>query len=67
MEAVMSVQLNQHQAVQSEGSLELAVLAGGCFWGVEHLRRDDTRTVCAAAAALTQRWCLSYQSIVLNQ
>jgi peptide methionine sulfoxide reductase MsrA len=67
MEAVLSVQLNQDQAVQSEPSLELSVLAGGCFWGVEDLLRDDTRTVCAAAAAPTQRSCLSYQSIVLNQ
>jgi hypothetical protein len=48
----MSAQLNQHQAVQSERSLELAVLAGGCFW-VEHIRRDDTRIVCAAAHSLS--------------
>lgn len=62
----MSVQLNQRQAVQSERNLELAVLAGGCFWGAEDLLRDDTSTVCAAAAALAQPWCLSYQSIVPN-
>jgi hypothetical protein len=31
----MSVQLNQHQAVQSERSLEMAVLEGSCFWGVD--------------------------------
>jgi hypothetical protein len=29
---VMSVQLNQHQAVQSERSLEMAVLEGSCSW-----------------------------------
>jgi hypothetical protein len=64
----MSVQLNQHQAVQSEGSLELAVLAGGCFWAVEHLRRDDTRTVCAAAAALLIAGvCLINQSFSITR
>jgi hypothetical protein len=59
----MSVQLNQHQAVQSEGSLELAVLAGGCFWGIEDSSRDDTRTLSAAAAALTALFVLFNRSI----
>ena len=66
MEAVARVQLNQHQAVQSERSLEVVVLEGSCFWGVEDPFRDDTRTVCAAAAALLIAGVLSYQSIVLN-
>jgi hypothetical protein len=44
----MSVQLNQHQAVQSERSLELAVLAGGCFWGVEDLLPRHQNCFCSS-------------------
>ena len=59
----MSVQLNQHQAVQSERSLEVVVLEGSCFWGVEDPFRDDTRTLSAAAAALTALFVLFNRSI----
>jgi peptide methionine sulfoxide reductase MsrA len=31
----MSIQLNQHQAVRSDRSLEMVVLEGGCIWGVD--------------------------------
>ena len=31
---------NQHRSVQSGPGLEVAVLAGGCFWGVEDILRD---------------------------
>jgi hypothetical protein len=31
----MSIQLNQHQAVQSERSLEMVVREGSCFWDVD--------------------------------
>jgi peptide methionine sulfoxide reductase MsrA len=58
----MSENSNQHRSVHSGPRREVAVLAGGCLWGFEDLLRDDTTTVCAAAAALTERGCLSYQS-----
>jgi len=58
----VSVQLNQHQAVQSERSLEVVVLEGSCFWGVEDPFRDDTRTLSAAAAALTAVFVLFNRS-----
>ena len=63
----MSVQLNQHQAVQSERSLEVVVLEGSCFWGVEDPFRDDTRTLSAAAAALTAVFVLSIDRYSINR
>jgi GMP synthase PP-ATPase subunit len=30
----------QRDRVQGESGLEVAVLAGGCFWGVEEILRD---------------------------
>jgi methionine-S-sulfoxide reductase len=37
----MSEERNQHRSVQVQGApvLEVAVLAGGCFWGVEDILR----------------------------
>ena len=35
----MSEERNQHRSVQSALGLEVAVLAGGCFWGVEDILR----------------------------
>jgi methionine-S-sulfoxide reductase len=35
----MDDERNQHESVQSEAGLEVAVLAGGCFWGVEEILR----------------------------
>jgi hypothetical protein len=65
MEAVMSVQLNQHQAVQSEGSLELAVLAGGCFWGIEDLLPRRHQNSFCSSGSTHGAVCL-IQSIDLN-
>ena len=36
----MSEERNQHRSVQDGPDLEVAVLAGGCFWGVEDILRD---------------------------
>ena len=35
----MGDERNQHRSAQSEPGLEVAVLAGGCFWGVEDILR----------------------------
>jgi methionine-S-sulfoxide reductase len=39
MEALMGEERNQRRTVQSTRDLEVAVLAGGCFWGVEEILR----------------------------
>jgi peptide-methionine (S)-S-oxide reductase len=39
MEAVMSDNDNQHRSVHSGPGREVAVLAGGCFWGMQDLIR----------------------------
>ena len=40
MEALaMSQEHNQHRSVRNAPGLEVAVLAGGCFWGVEEILR----------------------------
>jgi methionine-S-sulfoxide reductase len=36
----MSEQGDRRPSVQGESGLEVAVLAGGCFWGVEEILRD---------------------------
>jgi methionine-S-sulfoxide reductase len=40
MEALVGENGNQHGSVQSGPGREVAVLAGGCFWGVEDILRD---------------------------
>jgi methionine-S-sulfoxide reductase len=40
MEALMSDNGNQHHSIHNGPGREVAVLAGGCFWGVEDILRD---------------------------
>jgi methionine-S-sulfoxide reductase len=40
MEAAMSEEGNRLRSVQNGSAVEVAVLAGGCFWGVEDILRD---------------------------
>src|SRR5262245_3557941 len=39
MEAPMSEETNKHRSVDSTTDREVAVLAGGCFWGMQDLIR----------------------------
>ena len=39
----MNGDLNQHGAVHGDSSREVALLAGGCFWGVEEILRTGTQ------------------------
>ncbi len=41
----MNEERNQDQSVESQPSLEVAVLAGGCFWGVEEILRGVTGVI----------------------
>ena len=41
----MNEERNQDQPVTSEPTLEVAVLAGGCFWGVEEILRGVTGVI----------------------
>ena len=41
----MNEERNQDQPVTSEPNLEVAVLAGGCFWGVEEILRGVTGVI----------------------